>query len=98
MTSDIDESKQLITKSNLTYLADAGTRWSYHNVFQKLIDVVGATSNLSFETFFNNKLKSKIGINGSWNNGLVFKIYHSNTRSMARYGLLALNKGKCNDE
>ena len=29
-----------------------------------------------------------------WNNGIIFKIYHSNTRSMARFGLLALNNGK----
>jgi CubicO group peptidase (beta-lactamase class C family) len=33
-----------------------------------------------------------------WNNGLIFKIYHSNTRSMARFGLLALNKGKWKSE
>ncbi|HQR93647.1 MAG TPA: serine hydrolase, partial [Sediminibacterium sp.] len=35
---------------------------------------------------------------GFWNNGLIFKIYHSSTRSMARFGLLALNKGKWNNE
>ena len=37
-------------------------------------------------------------MDGFWNNGLIFKIYHSNTRSMARFGLLALNKGKWNDQ
>ncbi len=31
---------------------------------------------------------------GAWDNGVIFKIYESNTRSMARFGLLALNKGK----
>lgn len=35
---------------------------------------------------------------GVWNFGPIFKIYHSNTRSMARFGLLALNKGKWKDE
>jgi CubicO group peptidase (beta-lactamase class C family) len=35
---------------------------------------------------------------GSWNEGVIFTIYHSTTRSMARFGLLALNKGKWNNE
>lgn len=98
MTSGISDDKELVIKSNLTYLADAGTRWSYHNVFQKLMDVVGAASKQEFENYFNGKLKNKIGMEGFWNNGLIFKIYHSNTRSMARFGLLALNKGKWNNE
>ncbi len=94
MTSGIDDTKQLVIKSNLTYVADANTRWAYGNVFQKLMDVVGAASNQDFEAYFNAKLKNKIGMEGFWNNGAIFKIYNSNTRSMARFGLLALNKGK----
>jgi CubicO group peptidase (beta-lactamase class C family) len=98
MTSGINDASELIIKANLTYLADAGARWSYHNVFQKLMDVVAGASNQSFESYFNSKIKNKIGMDGYWNNGLIFKIYHSNTRSMARFGLLALNKGKWNTE
>jgi CubicO group peptidase (beta-lactamase class C family) len=98
MTSGINDENNLVIKSNLTYLADAGTRWSYHNVFQKLMDVVAESSNQDFESYFNAKLKNKIGMEGFWNNGLIFKIYHSNTRSMARFGLLALNKGKWQNE
>jgi len=98
MTSGINDASEFVTKSNLTYLADAGTRWSYHNVFQRLMDVVAAAGNQDFETYFNNKLKNKIGMDGFWNNGLIFKIYHSSTRSMARFGLLALNKGKWKNE
>ena len=94
MTSGINDESNLVIKSNLTYLADAGTRWSYHNVFQVLMDVVAAAASQDFEPYFNNKLKDKIGMEGYWNNGLLFTIYHSNTRSMARFGLLALNKGK----
>ena len=94
MSSGINDASELVIKSNLTYLADAGTRWSYHNVFQKLMDVVAAASNEEYESYFNSRLKEKIGMDGFWNNGLIFKIYHSNTRSMARFGLLALNKGK----
>jgi CubicO group peptidase (beta-lactamase class C family) len=98
MTSGINSSSQLIIPANLTYMADAGTRWSYHNVFQKLMDVVAATSNQNFETYFNAKLKNKIGMDGYWNNGIVYTVYHSTTRSMARFGLLALNKGKWDTE
>ena len=98
MTSGINDASELVIPYNLTYLADAGTRWSYHNVFQKLMDVIASATNQDFETYFNAKLKNKIGMEGYWNNGLIFKIYHSNTRSMARFGLLALNKGKWNNE
>lgn len=98
MTSGLNDTSELVIKSKLTYMADAGSRWSYHNVFQKLMDVVAAASNQDFETYFNEKLKNKIGMEGFWNNGVIFKIYHSNTRSMARFGLLALNKGKWQNE
>ncbi|WP_111565936.1 serine hydrolase domain-containing protein [Flavobacterium aquaticum] len=98
MTSGINDESDLVILPNLTYLADAGTRWSYHNVFQKLMDVVAASTGQTFENYFNSKLKNKIGMDGFWNNGVIYKIYHSNTRSMARFGLLAMNKGKWNNE
>ncbi len=98
MTSGIDDTKQLVIKSNLTWVADAGTRWAYGNVFQKLTDVVAAASGQTFETYFNANLKNKIGMDGRWNFGLIFTIYHSTARSMARFGLLALNNGKWKEE
>jgi CubicO group peptidase (beta-lactamase class C family) len=98
MTSGINDSSDLVILPNLTYMADAGTRWSYHNVFQKLMDVVAAASNQTYDAYFNTKLKNKIGMDGVWNNGVIYRIYNSNTRSMARFGLLALNKGKWNNE
>lgn len=98
MTTGLNDQSQLVIKPNLTYIADAGTRWSYHNVFQKLMDVTAAASGQEFEAYFNAKLKNRIGMEGFWNFGTIFYIYHSNTRSMARFGLLALNKGKWNAE
>lgn len=98
MTSGLNDASNLVIPSNLTYIADAGTRWSYHNVFQKLMDVVAAASSQSFDAYFNAKLRDRIGMDGFWNNGIIFKIYHSTTRSMARFGLLALNKGRWNNE
>jgi CubicO group peptidase (beta-lactamase class C family) len=98
MTSGIDDSKEWVIKANLTYVADAGTRWAYGNVFQKLVDVVEAASGKTFDTYFESTLKNKTGMDGEWNYGTIFTIYHSTTRSMARFGLLALNKGKWKDE
>jgi len=98
MTSGNDDTKQFVIKPNLTYVADAGTRWAYSNVFQKLIDVVANTSNKTFESYFDEKIKSKIGMDGYWDFGTIFTIYHSTTRSMARFGLMALNKGKWDNE
>jgi len=98
MTSGLNDSTNFVTTGNLTYMADAGTRWSYHNVFQKLMDVVAAASGQNFETYFNAKLKNKLGMDGFWDNGIIFKVYNSNTRSMARFGILALNKGKWENE
>lgn len=98
MTTGNDDTKQYVIKPNLTYVADAGTRWAYSNIFQKLTDIVATASNKSFETYFNEKIKNKIGMDGFWNFGTIYTIYHSTTRSMARFGILALNKGKWNNE
>jgi hypothetical protein len=32
MTSGLDDSTDDVTPANLTYKADAGTRWAYHNM------------------------------------------------------------------
>lgn len=98
MTSGLDDEPQLIIKPNLTYLADAGTRWAYGNVFQRLMNVVEDASGIEFENYFNNELRDKIGMEGFWNNGIIYSIYNSNTRSMARFGLLASQNGNWNGE
>lgn len=94
MTSGLSDTQHLVTAQNLTYVADAGTRWSYHNVFQRLTDVVAQASGQPFEQYFNAKLKTKIGMTGFWYEGPVFRVFHSDARSMARFGLLALRCGK----
>ncbi len=53
MTSGNDDTKQLMIKSNITYVADAGTRWAYSNIFQKLTDVVANASKQPFESYLN---------------------------------------------
>jgi CubicO group peptidase (beta-lactamase class C family) len=98
MSSGLNDEQEWITKNSLTYVADAGSRWSYHNVFQRLMEVVSKAANRDFEDYFNLKIKNKIGMKGYWNMGLVYRIFHSDARSMAKFGLLALNNGKWNEE
>lgn len=94
MTSGLDDSTDDVEPVNLIYKADAGTRWAYHNVYVKLQDVVAKASGQTWENYFNTKLRDKIGMNGNWVQLGVNSVYTSNSRSMARFGLLMLNKGK----
>ncbi len=86
-----------ISTENLQYLADAGTRWAYHNVYVKQQDVIAAASNQPFTDYFESKLKTPIGLTGAWIPTNAFNVYWSNTRSMARFGLLISAKGKWQD-
>ena len=100
MTSGIDDGLfgDCVDPECLTYKADAGTRWAYHNVYVKLQDVISAGSNQSFENYFGEKLRDKIGMDGEWFTLDNNRIYRSSTRSMARFGLLILNNGKWENE
>lgn len=95
MTSGLnDQLGDAVSPDNLQYVADAGTRWAYHNVYVKLQDVVAQASNQTWNNYFNIKLRDKIGMTGLWFSFNNSSVYRSNTRSMARFGLLALNEGK----
>ncbi|MCU0350026.1 MAG: beta-lactamase family protein [Flavobacterium sp.] len=97
MTSGLNDGNgDGVSPQNLTYLADAGTRWAYHNVYVKLQDVVASATNQTWENYFNAKLKNSIGMTGAWFQSGNNRVYGSNTRSMARFGLLALNQGNWN--
>jgi CubicO group peptidase (beta-lactamase class C family) len=87
-----------VDPANLQYVADAGTRWAYHNVYVKLQDVVSQASGQTWVNYFNTKLRDKLGmIGGAWiNSGDGLSVYWSTSRNMARFGLMALNKGKWN--
>ncbi len=87
-----------VSPANLQYVADAGTRWAYHNVYVKLQDVIAQESGQTWTNYFNTKLRDKLGMTGgSWiNAGDGLSVYWSTSRNMARFGLMALNKGKWN--
>ena len=87
-----------VSPANLQYVADAGTRWAYHNVYVKLQDVVATASGQTWTNYFNSKLRDKLGMTGgAWiNSGDGLSVYWSTSRNMARFGLMQLNKGKWN--
>lgn len=95
MTSGLNDSLgDDVTPNNLQYVADAGTRWAYHNVYVKLQDIVSQASNTNWSDYFTEHLKDKIGMTGQWIDLDNLSVYWSNTRSMARFGLMIYANGR----
>lgn len=97
MNSGLDDSIDSVAPEDLKYVADAGTRWAYHNVYKKMQDVIAVASNQNFKSYFNAMLRDKIGMTGAPNGWLElgdFNVYWSDTRSMARFGLMIYANGK----
>ncbi len=81
----------------LLYKADAGKRWAYHNAPYTLLgDVLEQATGQTLNNYVAQKLKTPIGMNGLYINSGYNNVYFSNARSMARFGLLILNKGVWN--
>ena len=81
----------------LQFADDAGNRWAYHNAPYTLLDKVmetatGTTMNL----YVYQKIANPIGMKGIYFKSGYNNVYASDSRSMARFGLLLLNKGKWN--
>jgi CubicO group peptidase (beta-lactamase class C family) len=102
MTSGLDDgvdNPDCTSDNCLIYLADAGTRWAYHNAPYTLLDgVVQGATGLSLNSFLQSRVKVKTGMTGLYVQTGDNNVYFSNARSMARYGLLALNKGVWNGD
>ena len=96
MTTGLDDGvpdDNCTTPACLVYKADASSRWAYHNAPYRLLqDVVATASGMSYQQYTTTRIKQKIGMDGFWYD----YIYYSTPRSMARFGLLLLNKGKWN--
>lgn len=98
MTTGLDDSTpntDCTLPTCLQYKADAGARWAYHNAPYTLLDkVVENASKMSYNAYFQQKVRDKIGMNGVWiKTPNANNVLYSNARSMARFGLLMLNKG-----
>ena len=98
MTSGLDDNvpdDDCTLPACLAYKADAGTRWAYHNAPYTLLDkVVESASGISYNAYFQEKIRNKIGMNGVWLRNGYNNVLYSTPRSMARFGLLMMNKGK----
>lgn len=83
--------------SCLVYKADAGTRWAYHNGPYTLLDeVIAKATGRTLNTYTTQKLKNPTGMTGAFVTVGSNNVFFSNARSMARFGLLVLNKGNWN--
>ena len=100
MTSGLDDKvadPYCTLPSCLTYKADAGTRWAYHNAPYTLLEnVLESAASKDINVFTASRLRDRIGMNGAWFKDGYNNVYFSNARSMARFGLLILNKGVWN--
>jgi len=97
MTSGLDE---LVTDpfctddTCLNYLADAGTRWAYHEApYTLLRPVVENATNQGFNLYAYQKILNPTGMDGLFVYNGYGNIFSSTTRSMARFGLLIQNHG-----
>ncbi|MCC1485149.1 serine hydrolase domain-containing protein [Winogradskyella immobilis] len=96
MTTGLDYRSQFACTDPecLTYLNAPGGFWYYHNAPYTLTQsIVSGAVNSDFDSYFNEKLRNRIGMQGVWIPFGFNKFYLSNARSMARFGLLCLNKG-----
>ncbi|WP_291726918.1 serine hydrolase [Bernardetia sp.] len=77
--------------SCLTYSSEPDTRWYYYNSPYRLLQhVLDSAIGKPLNQYFNERVTRKTGITGAFVNYILF----SKPRSMARFGLLMLNKGK----
>lgn len=99
MTTGLDDGGDLdcTDPACLTFLAPPGTRWSYHNAPYTLLDgVLESATGQPLNPFLNSRLTSTTGITGLYFQIGFNNVFISRARSMARFGLLALDRGRWN--
>ena len=97
MTSGLDftvENSFCTDVECLIYKDEPSSFWYYHNAAYTLLDnIISGAVGQEYKEYFNEKVRDKIGMQGSWIKTGYLNLYFSNARSMARFGLLNLNKG-----
>jgi len=79
----------------LVYLADPGTRWAYHNGPYTMLDgVLEQATGKSVNLFMSQQLSASTGISGLFVKMGYNNVFVSKARSMARFGLLLLGRGR----
>ena len=78
----------------LLYLATPGARWAYHNAPYTLLDgVIANATGVTLNNYLVNKLTLTTGLAGLYVQVGYNNVFFSTPRSMARFGLLAMNSG-----
>jgi CubicO group peptidase (beta-lactamase class C family) len=100
MTSGLDDGvpdSDCTLDTCLQYLADAGSRWAYHNAPYTLLDsVIFYSTGQTLNSYVAQKVLIPTGMTGLYFQSGYNNVFYSKPRSMARYGLLILNKGNWN--
>lgn len=100
MTTGLDDEVQdpyCTLDTCLRYKADAGTRWAYHNApYTQLDKVIETATGSTLNDYTTLKLKTPTGMTGMFYTVDYNHVFFSTARSMARFGLLILNKGNWN--
>jgi CubicO group peptidase (beta-lactamase class C family) len=100
MTTGLDDNVPDPTCTQDTCLvckAEPGTRWAYHNAPYTILDkVVENATGQTLNRYTTQKIKNPTGMTGAFLPVGSNNVYFSNARSMARFGLLILNKGNWN--
>lgn len=98
MTTGLDDgvvNRDCTDPSCLIYKAVPGSRWAYHNAPYTLLDgVIANATGKTLNNYLSDELKSITGMDGQYIQTGENNVYYSTPRSMARFGLLLLNKGK----
>ncbi len=101
MTSGLNRSAfDCVTPDCLTYRADAGVEWAYHNgPYNLLKEVLEISTGININPYTRNKIMDPIGAeSGFWFSLGNNTFYLSQARDMARFGLLMLANGVWNGE
>ncbi len=81
----------------LQFLAVPGTRWAYHNApYTRLDGVIAAATGQTLNSYLYGTLTATTGMSGLYIQTGDNNVFFSKPRSMARFGLLALNRGVWN--
>jgi CubicO group peptidase (beta-lactamase class C family) len=100
MTSGLDDAgtdPYCTLNTCLDYVADAGTRWAYHNGPYTLLDsVIQMATGQPLNAYTTQRLKIPTGMTGSFYTVDYNHVFFSTARSMARFGLLMQNQGNWN--
>lgn len=93
--SDLVPQSDCTVDTCLQYLADAGTRWAYHNAPYTLLDgVLRSATGMAPNLYLQQKMRPVTGFSGVYLSIRYNQVFFSTPRMMARFGLLNLAQGK----